>query len=104
MVGLRDNEEFARSLGDWVDLGSLARYAATQNLLVNADNMAGPGQNYYLGYDLEAKKLSVLSWDLNLAMMIGIRHWTARQTGAEAAARLQAAHRHGTARRDAARR
>jgi spore coat protein CotH len=66
-----DDEEFARSLGHWVDLDSFSRYVATQNLLVNADDMAGPGQNYYLWYDLDTKKLSVLSWDLNLAMMMG---------------------------------
>ncbi|PEG51909.1 spore coat protein CotH [Mycolicibacterium diernhoferi] len=66
-----DDQEFARSLADWVDVESLARYAATQNLLVNADDMSGPGQNYYLWYDLAAEKISVLSWDLNLAMMMG---------------------------------
>lgn len=66
-----DDEEFVRGLGDWVDLESLACYAATQNLLVNADDMAGPGQNYYLWYDLADRKFRVLSWDLNMAMMMG---------------------------------
>lgn len=61
-------EEFDAQLGDWVDVDSLARYVATQNLLVNGDDMAGPGQNYYLWYDLETGKFSVISWDLNLAM------------------------------------
>ena len=51
-----------------MDVDSFARYAATMNLLVNGDDMAGPGQNYYLWYDLETKKISVVSWDLNLAM------------------------------------
>lgn len=66
-----DDDEFARSLGDRVDVESFARYAATQNLLVNADDMAGPGQNYYLWYDLGAEKFTVVSWDLNLATMMG---------------------------------
>ncbi|WLQ07597.1 hypothetical protein [Arthrobacter oryzae] len=30
--------------------------------------MKGPGQNYYLWYSLETKKISVISWDLNLAI------------------------------------
>lgn len=47
---------------------SLADYLAMQNLIVNSDDMSGPGQNYYLWYDLESEKLSVISWDLNLAM------------------------------------
>lgn len=62
------DEEFDAELADWVDVESFARYAATMNLLVNGDDMAGPGQNYYLWYSLETKKISVISWDLNLAM------------------------------------
>ncbi|MCT9868269.1 CotH kinase family protein [Paenarthrobacter aurescens] len=62
------DEEFDAELANWVDVDSFARYAATMNLLVNGDDMAGPGQNYYLWYDLETKKISIISWDLNLAM------------------------------------
>ncbi|MBH0120010.1 CotH kinase family protein, partial [Rhodococcus sp. CX] len=62
------DEEFDAHLGDWVDVESFARYVATQNLLVNGDDMAGPGQNYYLWYDLGTEKFTVVSWDLNLAM------------------------------------
>jgi len=63
-----DDEEFAADLDEWVDVDSLASYLAMQNLIVNSDDMSGPGQNYYLWYDLESEKLSVISWDLNLAM------------------------------------
>ena len=66
-----DDAEFAAHLADWVDVDSLARYLATQNLLANGDDMGGPGQNYYLWYDLDAEKFTVVSWDLNLAMMGG---------------------------------
>jgi spore coat protein CotH len=62
------DEEFDAGLANWVDVQSFARYAATMNLLVNGDDMAGPGQNYYLWYGLDTKKISVISWDLNLAM------------------------------------
>ncbi|OUM41875.1 CotH kinase family protein [Arthrobacter sedimenti] len=67
MEGASD-EEFDAGLADRVDVDSFARYAATMNLLVNGDDMAGPGQNYYLRYDLETRKISVLSWDLNGAL------------------------------------
>lgn len=67
-IGEADTAEFDENLSEWVDVDSLARYLATQNLLVNGDDMAGPGQNYYLWYDLETEKISVISWDLNLAM------------------------------------
>ena len=63
-----DQTEFDEHLADWVDVDSLARYLATQNLLANADDMGGPGQNYYLWYSLDTKKITVVSWDLNLAM------------------------------------
>lgn len=62
------DEEFDAGLAERVDVDSFARYAATMNLLVNGDDMAGPGQNYYLRYDLETKKISVVVWDLNGAM------------------------------------
>ena len=61
-------EEFATGLADRVDVESLARYIALQELLDNFDDMAGPGQNYYLWYDLDAQTFTVLTWDLNLAL------------------------------------
>ena len=66
-----DQKEFDQHLSDWVDTESLARYLATQNLLGNGDDMGGPGQNYYLWYDLSDEKIDVVSWDLNLAMTGG---------------------------------
>ncbi|WP_432105114.1 CotH kinase family protein [Streptomyces sp. bgisy091] len=60
------DEEFAADLGTHVDLDSFSRYVATQNLLMNFDDMAGPGKNYLLWYDLDTKKFSVLGWDYNL--------------------------------------
>ncbi|MFC8533263.1 CotH kinase family protein [Streptomyces sp. NPDC057249] len=60
------DEEFAADLGRYVDVDSFAHYVATQNLLMNFDDMAGPGKNYLLGYDLNSKKFSVLGWDYNL--------------------------------------
>lgn len=62
------DEEFAAELDEWVDVESFAEYLATQNLLSNFDDMAGPGQNYYLWYSLDDRKFTVVSWDLNLAM------------------------------------
>ncbi|WP_405800762.1 CotH kinase family protein [Streptomyces halstedii] len=60
------DEEFAEDLGKHLDVESFATYVAAQNLLVNFDDMAGPGKNYLLGYDLDTKKFSVLGWDYNL--------------------------------------
>ncbi|MEV4414749.1 CotH kinase family protein [Catellatospora sp. NPDC049609] len=65
-VGEASDAEFAAHLADRVDVASFAAYAAAQNLLLNFDDMAGPGKNYYLWYDLRTKRFRVISWDHNL--------------------------------------
>lgn len=63
-----DDATFESGLGTWVDVDALAKYTATMNLIVNTDDMAGPGNNYYLSYDTTTKKITIVSWDLNLSM------------------------------------
>jgi len=65
-VNQASDEEFAENLGRYVDVDSFAEYVATQNLIMNFDDMAGPGKNYVLWYDLGTRKFSVLGWDFNL--------------------------------------
>lgn len=67
-VNEASDAEFAAGLADRVDVGSLARYIALQELLDNFDDMAGPGKNYYLWYDLGSRRFTVLNWDMNLAL------------------------------------
>lgn len=62
------DDEFDQELADHVDVESFAQYAATQNLLLNFDDLSGPGRNGYLWYDLDTKTFRVISWDLNLTM------------------------------------
>ncbi|MET7402543.1 CotH kinase family protein [Dactylosporangium sp. NPDC005572] len=57
---------FDRELAGHVDVEAFARYAALQNLLLNFDDMAGPGHNYYLWYDLARRRFTVVAWDHNL--------------------------------------
>lgn len=65
-VSSASDADFADDLDEHVDVASFARYAAAQNLLLNFDDMAGPGKNYYLWYDLGSHKFSVIGWDYNL--------------------------------------
>jgi spore coat protein CotH len=60
------DEEFEKELEQYVDVESLATYVAAQNLLLNFDDMSGPGKNYMLWYDLDTEKFTVLGWDYNL--------------------------------------
>ncbi len=66
-VAESSDEEFAAEIANYVDVESLANYIALQDLLNNFDDMSGPGVNYYLWYDLEAERFTVLTWDMNLA-------------------------------------
>lgn len=61
------DEEFAAGLSERLDVESFARYVAVQNITMNFDDMAGPGKNYYLWYDLDTRRFTVVSWDMNLA-------------------------------------
>ncbi|WP_026931411.1 CotH kinase family protein [Glycomyces tenuis] len=63
-----DDETFAAELDEWFDIESLASYVALQNLLVNGDDMGGPGSNYYLWHDFETGLFSVIAWDLDLVL------------------------------------
>jgi spore coat protein CotH len=67
-VNTASDAEFNAQLADHLDVESFSRYVALQNLLLNFDDMAGPGRNYYLYYDLDTKRFQVVTWDLNLAL------------------------------------
>ena len=62
------NDEFDADLDEYIDVTSLARYLALHNLLLDFDDMGGPGQNSYLWYDLDAERFTVVSWDVNLSL------------------------------------
>ncbi|GIE92177.1 CotH kinase family protein [Actinoplanes regularis] len=67
-VSSASDSEFDAKLGEHVDVTAFAQYLAVQNLLVNFDDMSGPGRNYYLWYDLRSKKFTVVGWDYNLTL------------------------------------
>lgn len=67
-VNNSSDEDFAGKLDDYLDINAFAEYLAMQSLLSNGDAMDGPGNNYYLWYNTDDKKFTVLSWDLNMAL------------------------------------
>ena len=62
-----DDETFAAELGDELDVEAFATYLAFQDLIGNADDINGRGNNSYLQYDTTTEQFTVVSWDLNLA-------------------------------------
>ncbi len=62
-----DDATFADELGDRLDVEAFATYLAFQDLIGNADDIDGRGNNSYLQYDTITHQFTVVSWDLNLA-------------------------------------
>ena len=62
-----DDASFAAELTDHLDVEAFATYLAFQDLIGNADDINGRGNNSYLQYDTTTDRFTVVSWDLNLA-------------------------------------
>lgn len=62
-----DDATFAAELDQHLDVEAFATYLALQDLIGNADDIDGPGNNSYLRYDATSGRFTVVTWDLNLA-------------------------------------
>ena len=62
-----DDATFVAELDDRLDVEAFATYLAFQDLIGNADDIDGRGNNSYLQYDTTTDRFTVVSWDLNLA-------------------------------------
>lgn len=62
-----DDEEFARRVGEFLDLEKFARYLACEVLLSNYDSFHSNGQNFHLYLDPDSNKFGFIPWDLDLA-------------------------------------
>ncbi|MEM7385971.1 MAG: CotH kinase family protein, partial [Verrucomicrobiota bacterium] len=61
------DEDFAKEIGDRMDLNQLAGYLAATSLLSSIDSYIGMPHNYYLFMDKKADCLRLLPWDVNEA-------------------------------------
>ncbi|NUM80332.1 CotH kinase family protein [bacterium] len=57
--------EFEEELPEYLDVDAFASYLAINAMLVNTDSLLGMNNNYYLYYDDETEKITVLMWDTN---------------------------------------
>lgn len=62
-----DDATFAAELDEYLDVDAFATYLAYQDLIGNADDINGRGNNSYLHYDPDSDRMTVVNWDLNLA-------------------------------------
>jgi hypothetical protein len=67
LVTYASDTEFARRLGEFLDLEEFARYLASEVLLSNYDGFLSDGQNFYLYLDPVSNKFGFIPWDLDLS-------------------------------------
>ena len=60
-----DDATFEKELPNYLDVDSFATYLAVNAMVVNTDSMLGMNNNYYLYYDEETEKFTLLMWDAN---------------------------------------
>ena len=66
-VSLATDEEFAKQIGDFLDLDEFARFLAGEVLLSSYDSILVDGQNFYMYLDPRSDKFGFVPWDLDSA-------------------------------------
>jgi len=67
LVSKASDAEFARRVGDFLDLDEFARFLAGEVLLSCYDGLLSDGQNFYVYLDPKSNKFGFIPWDLDLA-------------------------------------
>lgn len=62
-----DDAEFARRVGEYLDVKEFARYLAALVLVANYDSFLTYGQNYYMYLDRDTEKFGFMPWDMDQA-------------------------------------
>lgn len=66
LVSHANDEEFARRVGEFLDLEAFARYLACEVLLSNYDGFLSNGQNFFLYLHPTSNRFGIIPWDLDL--------------------------------------
>ena len=61
------DEEFAKGIGDIVDVDEFLHFLAVEVMTVNLDSPLGFNHNYYITLNPKTQKIVWIPWDLNLA-------------------------------------
>jgi spore coat protein CotH len=62
-----NDRAFVARLDRYLDVEQFTRYLAFHNIIVDSDSLAGTGNNYYWLYDPKTRRMTIASWDQNLA-------------------------------------
>ena len=67
LVSKASDEEFAATIGDYVDLDDFARYFAVLVWLANHDSLLQNGQNFYTYLNPKTNRMQFIAWDQDFA-------------------------------------
>ncbi len=67
LVSHAGEEEFARAVGDYLDLDNFARFMAVTVWVSTLDSLLGPGQNYLVHLHPVTRRFQFIPWDLDHA-------------------------------------
>jgi spore coat protein CotH len=66
-VGHATDDEFAKQIGDYVDVEEFLRFLAAEVVIVNTDSPLGMNHNYWITVQPKTHKVVWLPWDMNMA-------------------------------------
>ena len=61
------DDEFAKQIGDYVDVEEFLRFLAAEVVIVNTDSPLGMNHNYWMTVEPKTHKVVWLPWDMNMA-------------------------------------
>lgn len=64
-VSAANDEDFAKHVGDFIDIDNFSRYMATLVWLAELDGILGSGQNYYVYLHPTTQKFMFMPWDMD---------------------------------------
>ena len=67
LLNQASDEEFARRVGDYLDVDAFLRFLACEVVLVNTDSPLAMNRNYWIAVHPGTKKVVWIPWDLNMA-------------------------------------
>lgn len=68
LISKSSDEEFAKGIGDFLDVDAFLKFIACNMLLSNLDSYLGFGHNYYLYLVPDSNRFVFIPWDLDLSL------------------------------------
>jgi len=68
MLHQSDDETFAKTVGDYLDLPAFEKFIAVNSVICNMDSILCTWHNFYMYVDPQTLKIYFMPWDMNLSL------------------------------------